>query len=237
MTNKLEALIKSVYNSWQAAQKQQQQQQGAHPDEEALACFLEGRLSEQEGEAIKAHLVSCRDCSEAFSLSLEMENLEESKLPQEVLTYIKELLAGADTGSLLEIVLQFKERAIEILRTSGDVLFGQEVLAASLLRARKIKDFRDEVIILKDFKELRVQIRVENKSGRSFDLNISVKDKETQKVIKDLRVTLIREDLELESYLTGSGAVTFEHVLLGKYKLEISGIDDKLATVLLDIKS
>lgn len=233
MKNKIEVLVKSVYQSWQAAQKQQQR---AHPDEEALACFLEGRLGEEEAQAIKAHLINCRDCSEAFSLSLEMEGLEESQLPQEVLTYIKGLLAGADTGSILEIVLQFKERAIEILRTSGDVLFGQELLAASLLRARKIKDFRDEVIILKDFKDFRVQIRVENKSGRSFDLNISVKDKETQDAIKDLRVTLIRGGLELESYLTGSGAVTFEHVLLGRYKLEISGIDDKLATVLLEIK-
>lgn len=233
--DKLEVLIKSVYKSWQSAQKQQQQ--AGHPGEEALACFLEGRLSAQEVEAVKAHLISCRDCSEALSVNLGMEPLEEKELPQEVLTYIRGMLATEDRGSLLEIALQFKERAIEILRTSGDVLFGQEVVAASLLRARKIKDFRDEVIILKDFKDLRVEIRVENKSGKAFDLRISIKHKQTQKAIKDLRVTLIREDVELESYLTDSGTVSFEHVLLGKYKLEISNIDDKLATVLLDIKS
>ncbi|MDI6605776.1 MAG: zf-HC2 domain-containing protein [Candidatus Omnitrophota bacterium] len=234
MLNKLEALIQSVYKSWQSTQSQGQQL--LHPDEEALSCFLEGRLSAEEAEALKAHLISCRDCSEAFSLNLKMEPFEEKEVPQEVLTYIRGLLTCQEMGPLLEIVLQFKEKAIEILRTSGDVLFGQEVVAASLLRARKIKDFRDEVMILKDFKDLRVEIRVENKSGGVFDLRISVKHRQTQKGIKDLRVTLIREDLELESYLADSGRVSFEHILLGNYKVEISNIDDKLATVLLDIK-
>jgi hypothetical protein len=234
MMNKLETLIQSVYKSWQSAQSRGQQ--FLHPDEETLSCFLEGRLSAEESEALKAHLIICRDCSEAFSLNLEMDPFEEKDAPQEVLTYIRGLLSCQDIGPLLEIVLQFKEKAIEIIRTSGDVLFGQEVVAASLLRARKLRDFRDEVIILKDFKDLRVEIRVENKSGGVFDLRISVKHRQTQKGIKDLRVSLIREDLEIESYLTDSGTVGFEHISLGNYKVEISNIDDKLATVLLDIK-
>ncbi|MFH0762695.1 MAG: hypothetical protein V1925_02265 [Candidatus Omnitrophota bacterium] len=238
MMDKLEDLIKAVYRNWQSAKAEEQP--AVHPDEEALACLLEGRLGPEEAEAIKAHLVTCRHCSEAFSLNLmEAQALPEKELPQETLTYIREMLGiqPQHKGPLLEIVLQFKDRAIEILRTTGDVLFGQQVLAASLLRARKIKDFKDEVIILKEFGDLRVEVRVENKPGGAFDLNISVKDKQTQKPLKDLRITLIRQDLELESYLAGSGAVSFENILLGSYKLEISNVDDKLATVVLDIKS
>lgn len=235
MKGKIEALIKEVYKSWQSAQPEQG---GSHPDEEALASLAEGRLSRGEADVLKGHLINCRHCSEALALSLEAQGgFEQVELPQEVLTYIKELLPARQNRSLLEIILRFKDKAIEILRTSGDVLLGQEVVAASLLRARKLNDFQDEVIIFKDFEELRVEIRIENKSRGSFDLNISVKDKQSQDAIKDLRITLIRDDLELESYLSGTGAVTFEHILLGRYKVEISSIESKLATVLLDIKS
>jgi hypothetical protein len=55
-------------------------------------------------------------------------------------------------------------------------------------------------------------------------------------LIKDLRVTLIRDDTELESYLSDSGKVVFEHVLLGKYMVEISNIENKLAMIEIDIK-
>jgi hypothetical protein len=66
---------------------------------------------------------------------------------------------------------------------------------------------------------------------------VLVKEKESQKVIKDLRVTLLREDLELESYLNDFGKVVFENVLLGKYTVEISTLESKLASVLLEIKT
>lgn len=133
--------------------------------------------------------------------------------------------------------MQFKQKAIEVINTTGAVLFGQELVPAALLRARKIKEFRDEVIILKEFKDITVELRVENKSGRAFDLRISVKQKQTQKALKELRVTLLKEDLELESYLTDSGSVSFEHVLLGRYKLEINSLEGKVAAVMLDIKT
>jgi uncharacterized protein YjbK len=55
--------------------------------------------------------------------------------------------------------------------------------------------------------------------------------------MKDLRVTLIKDDVELESYITDSGKVTFEHVLLGRYSVEISSVDNKIASVILDIKT
>jgi hypothetical protein len=40
----------------------------------------------------------------------------------------------------------------------------------------------------------------------------------------------------MESSLSDSGKVIFEHVLLGKYTVEISTLDKKLAGILLDIK-
>jgi len=233
MPGKLEKLIKLVYKIWKADQPQAQ---GPHPDEETLVCFLENKLSGQEYERIKTHLVRCERCSEIVATQLKLKTIEIKEVPGQLLARVKELVRQEDKISVLEIYLRLKEKVLEILNTTGDVLVGQELVPAPILRSRKIKDFKDEVTILKDFKDIRVEVKIENKLGQAFSLMIAVKEKATQRIMKDLRVTLIKDDLELESYLTSSGKVIFEHVLLGKYTVEISTVENKLASVLLDIK-
>jgi hypothetical protein len=72
--------------------------------------------------------------------------------------------------------------------------------------------------------------------GKYFNVNIQAKDKQRKVLIKDLRVTLFKEDLELESYLNDAGTVIFEHMLLGKYKIEVADLEGNLASVLLDVR-
>lgn len=233
MQDEFERLIRKVYQNWKSNQPKIPE---GHPDEETLACFIEGRLEREENEQMRAHLMSCNDCVEAFALSIGIDAGEIKETPPELLSRVKHLLASVDKPFILEIALRFKEMALELLNTSGDVLVGQELVPAPVLRSRLIKDFKDEVTILKDFKDLRVEVRIENKAGEAFNLMIRVKQKQTQNIIKDLRVTLLKDAVELESYLTESGSVTFEHILLGSYIVQISAIDRKLASVLLDIK-
>ena len=154
-----------------------------------------------------------------------------------MLKYVKNLVRPEDKPPILEIILKLKEKALELLNTTGDILVGQELVPAPVLRSRQMKDFKDEVTILKDFKDIRVEVKIENKHGEFFNVTVMVKEKETQKVIKDLRVCLLKDELELESYLNDAGKVTFEHILLGKYTVEISTLENKLASILLDIKT
>lgn len=233
MQNKLDKLIKIVYKKWKSDQPTAS---GPHPDEETLACFIEGRLPSEESDRLIAHLINCNNCLEALTVQAKLKSSEEKEVPPEIVERMKNLVMYSDKTSILEIVLILKEKALEILNTTGDILVGQELVPASVLRSRKVKDFKDEVTILKDFKDIRVEVKIENKGGQIFDLTIIAKEKQTQKLIKDLRVTLIKDDLELDSYLTDTGVVTFEHVLLGKYTVEISSLEDKVASILLDIK-
>lgn len=233
MNGGLERLVKIVYGKW----KQDSLRAGKeHPDEESLACLLEGRLTPQEAEQVKLHLLSCEDCAESFAIQLGLETKEGFDVPQELLERVKDLLKQDPATPVLEILLRLKEKALELIHATGDVLVGQELVPEPVLRSRSIKDFKDEVTVMKDFQDIRVEAKIENKGLGAFNLIVMVKQKQTQQIMKDLRVTLIKEDLELESYLTGSGSVTFEHVLLGKYTVEISTIDSKLASILLDIK-
>src|SRR3989338_2361153 len=187
----IEKLIKLVYRQWK---EDSPPIEARHPDEEVLACFLENRLSPEENEEIKTHLIICDTCSQGVSAQLALKPIEEKELPLELI-----------------------ERLLEILSTTGDVLVAGEFVPVPVLRSRKVKDFKDEVTIVKDFKDIRVEAKIENKQGRSFNLTIVARNKATQEVMKDLRVSLIKGDLEMESYLADTGRVTFEHVLLGKY--------------------
>lgn len=222
-----------VYKKWKSEQNSKNE---PHPDEEMLACFIEGRLSPEENEQIKTHLISCARCAEIFTLQAKLRLSEEKQVPQELVERVKNFVAQKAQIPILEIFLKLKEKALEVLSTTGDVLVGQELMPAPVLRSRSIKDFKDEITILKDFKDIRVEVKLENKPDQEFNVTVIAKEKQTQKIIKDLRVTLIKDDLELESHLSESGKVTFEHVLLGKYTVEISSLTEKLASILLDIK-
>lgn len=234
MEERVDKLIRAIYKRWKAGQPGIQE---AHPDEETLACFLDNRLSREESEGIKAHLIACDSCAELIAIQLRLKTVEPKKVPEELLNRVKGLVKAEDKISLLEIFLRLKEKTLEIINTTGDVLLGQELVPAPILRSRQIKDFKDEVTILKDFKDIRVEVKIENRQGEAFDVKIMVKEKDTQRIIKDLRVTLLKDEVELESYLTTSGKVIFEHILLGKYIIEISTIEDKIASILLDIKT
>lgn len=232
--NKLQQLIKIIYQKWRA---ENVQVSSVHPNEEDMACFLEGKLSVQETEQIKLHLLSCERCSEMLGIQLKLKEVQIKEIPGELIKRAKGLVVPGEKTHFLEILLRVKENILELLNTTGDVLLGQELVPAPVLRSRSIKDFKDEVTILKDFKDIRVQIKIENKGQSYFNLIVMVKEKQTSQCIKDLRVTLTKDDLELESYLSESGRVTFEHVAIGKYTVELSSTEEKLASVLLEIKT
>ena len=229
MGDNIEKLISLVYGNWQ----NRQSCVGGHPDEEDFTCFLEGKLAKEESDIIKLHIVSCRECAKTLALSLIEPGID-TEITEAQLSRLRVML-GINNPAL-EIILRLKYHFFELLHSTGDILVGQELLPAPILRARSAQDFKDEIIIFKDFQDIRVEVKVENKGAQYFNLYITAREKTTQKVIKNLRISLISDEHELESHLTDSGCVFFEHILLGKYKLDITSVDHNLATILLDIK-
>ncbi len=232
MTDKLDGLVKAVYQRWQKGAGPRD----AHLDEEAMACFFNSCVSSEESEQIMAHLAVCAACAERLALSLSVESAELKDVPVELLDKVREILNLKGRVSSLEIFLRLKEDLLEIINVTGDILLGQELVPAPILRSRNIKDFKDEVTILKDFKDIRLEVRVENKKEKYFNVTIKAKQKQSSRPFKDLRMTLIKEGVELESYFSDFGSVIFEHILFGKYSLEVSSASGKLASVVLDIR-
>lgn len=233
MEDYLEELVRAFYKKQEASGGGTG---GIHPAEEEIACFMEGRLSTDDAAALKAHLASCATCAELLKTQLRLRETEEAVVPQDLIDFAKGLVKGAGGLFSLEVCLKTKERFWELLSTTGDVVVGNELVPAPVLRGRKVNAFKDEITILKDIKDIRVEMKIENSGEGAFNLSVSLKERATSGIIKDLRVSLIKDDLELESYLAGSGRVVFEHVLTGRYQVEISGLADKIASILLDIR-
>lgn len=233
MDDRLERLAKVAYREWK---KDFLKMNKPHLDEETLACFMEGKLSPKENDSLKSHILQCSRCAEILAVQMKIKSHEEKEVPAELIDSLKTLVKEQLSAGILEIFLRCKEALLEVVNTSGDVLVGQELVPAPVLRSRNIKDFKDEVTILKDFKEVRVEAKVENERGCAFSLTVVVKEKNTQELIKGLRMALLKDEVELESYATDSGRTCFEHVLLGHYVVEIMDANRTLASVVLDIK-
>jgi hypothetical protein len=234
MQDKVESIIKKVLKNKALVVREGL---GEHPEDGIFACYLEGKLESKEEELFRKHVTLCPACSLKLSLDIQSSVTDNQDIPAKLQESICSSLGLQDKDLILEIALKVKDKIIEIINTTGEVLVGQELVAAPLLRSRQIKDFKDEVTILKDFKNLVVEVKLENKSGKFFDAAVLVKKKDTLKTINDLRVTLYKQGVELESYIASTGMVTFENILLGKYRIEISGAKDKFASIALEVKT
>ncbi len=228
----MEELVKAVYRRWKADNPVSGP---LHPDENVLACYLEDKLDKSEKERLKAHLVHCASCAELIGLSLNIEEDKMAVVPQALMQEVMQFLPDSQ-NCWLDVVLRLKDKAWEIIQSNADVLLGQELVPASLLRSRQISKLKEEVVLLKDFKLVRLEVRLNNKEDSKFNVAINVKDKFTQKSKPGLRVALFQNDLELESYATDTGSVTFENILPGKYRVDIS-TQGSVACVSLDVSA
>ena len=210
---------------------------GGHPGEEALACFLEDKLAPEDRLFIERHLVSCPVCSEYVGVRLKMPAALPREVPGDLLEKTKGLVIKEYGEELFDIFLKLKGKVVEIIKTSGDVLVGQELIPAPVLRSRQINNLKDEAVILKDFQTISIEARFKNNSARNFDLTVSVKDKQSHKLIRGLRVTLLKGDLELESYASEGTSVIFRGILPGVYAVEITKKGEKVAVVEIKVEA
>ena len=259
MFNNFEKIIRFIYRERKSSAAFMSQD---HPSEEEMACFLDDKLPVNDKQMMIKHLIGCGVCTEYLSTQLKIQPHLSLDVPAPLLEKIKKLILQETGENLLEIFLKLKDRALEIIQTTGDVLLGQELIPAPILRSRKINEFKEEVSILKDLQHIRVTAKIQYKSTQSFNLTITVTDKwpqghglasnsqshrpqghglasnsQSQRVDKNLRITLIKDDLELESYINDSGSGFFENILSGDYIVEISRQGQREAVIDLKVQA
>jgi len=210
----------------------------SHPDAATLACFLEGRLSQQESREFKRHIVSCETCAERLAVSVSLSEPGDIAVAAGLLQALQKRLSERISQNILEINLLLKDRALELINTTGEIFPGEEIIPDAVFRAGKPIEFRDQLIVCHDFKDVRIEIRIENKHTRHTRVSVLLKDRLNRRPLRnDSRVTLAREGVELESNCIDSGRVCFEDVAPGSYSVAISIANKVIASVLLNMRS
>jgi len=206
-----------------------------HLDDETLACLFEDKLPPEQRDSALKHLIECGRCAECLSAQLEIQPHLSKDVPVYLLERVRRLVLGG--MDILEILLNLKERAWEIIQAGGDVLVGQELVPAPVLRSRQIDNFKDSLSIIKDLRESRVLVKLESKGAGYFNLSVDARDKQGREIKKDLRMTLKKSEIELESYLGDGGVCVFENLKPGDYNVEIIRGSCPIAIIDLKVKA
>jgi len=235
MFSNFEKIARVIYQEWKASTGDFAIRE--HPDEEALACFIDGKLSQADKDSIQGHLLKCDKCTEYLCAQLKIEPHLSKDIPFSLLEKTRKIIGSDIKENIFDIFLKLKDKAWEIIQTSGDVLVGQELVPAPVLRSRHINEFKEEVSILKDLQGVRILAKLESKNNKVFNLVVNIKDKQGKGVNKGLRVTLIKDGVELESYVSDMGSSVFERVLPGDYRVEIAQGTRLVAIIDLKVKA
>ncbi len=209
----------------------------AHPNEEVMAGFLAGTLSPAEQKSVQIHLAACPACNALLTLALKAGKEEgELEPPQELIAEAKAAFDPVPEAGPLELAVRLRDFFLELVSTTGDVLVGQELIPAPVLRSRQIREFKEQLVVLKDFNDLRVELKLVSRRASFVSIYISAREKPSLEPANGLRVSLVRAEVELESYIVDSGKASFEQIEAGQYLLKIQRSGELLAQVQLDVR-
>ena len=228
----IEEVIRMIYGLYR---KRHNQGNSPCPDEETLVCFSEGGLSKNEIKKIQDHLISCHRCAETVSLFCQRFE-EGKKVPEFLIKKAKSLVEQKPLSNILEIVLALKEKALQILGTTGDVILDNEIIPLPVLRSRQISEFPEEIKLIKEFQNIKITLHIQKKDKDKIRINLDLVDKVSLQPLSDLRLALLKDTQELESYAAVSGNAVFDKVGFGRYVIVILRKDDKLGIINLEIK-
>ena len=95
-----------------------QEETSDHPDEDAIAAFVEGRIAEADSQSLVSHLVNCASClhltAELIRGEPELDEVSSAAMPEESVGRLQQILDRI-SGSLVpsvgeEAVFAYEEK-------------------------------------------------------------------------------------------------------------------------------
>ncbi len=211
------------------------------PDDETVACYIDGLLPLKEKASIDKHLMACSDCQEAFAIHKEVADQQKvgvlAPVPEYLVEAAKNIRAGQKGVNFLDIAVTVVEDFVQGLKTTGDIIagVGQDLQYAGAMRGAN-EEKVSSVVVRKVIEDVCVEVEVSRSTGDLSNVVLRVSDNVRKTPRTDLRATLILDDTELKSYVTEGGTRSFENLRPGKYVIQIADIKKILGVVGLEIK-
>jgi len=210
------------------------------PDEEQLADYLEGRLSEKERSYMEKHLAGCEICLEGLAVITRLaqgrDQFELDYVSNEVTETAVRLVTSQTVMAQDSLMEKFKGSVRNIGSAMSDVLCpkqGQRWQPAPVRGSETI--ISDDCVCLKvSFEEIKTEIEIEKTESGSA--HIRVKPHKAGKYNRILRITLKQGKREVASYLLDGLYVLFEDIPFGHYSISLAQHGVTLGTYIFEIK-
>ena len=224
--------------------------------DEDIVFYFDGVLSDDERRRIEKHISLCGECRETLKEHAEIAGQIDdecmSAVPEHIIKKTVEMMTPLVHGrNLFDVVVRLKERALQVINTTGSILKGAvaergdvvfvPIIGASLagvsFRSEK-KPENCDIAIRKEFSSIVLTAELNRSGQNSTDLTLHITGKDSSVKLSDIRVTMKKGARTYESALIKYGKKVFEDVTPGAYLIEVKdGGDNLMGSVKLDLTS
>ena len=204
------------------------------PDEEMLASYLIGVLTEVARAELEAHLSDCAICLDDLSAAYKtaQEN-ERGTVSQRALERAMALVLPArGEPDFLELVVRLVKDSIELVTTSGQLA---SATAPAEIRGKGKSPDGGILQVEKELEKFRITVEVERTEAELCQVAVKVKPK-AGSVADGIRLSLVCEGREQASYLARQGGAIFDRIPPGEYRLAVSQAGRPVGSMRLTIK-
>ncbi|MBI2986046.1 MAG: zf-HC2 domain-containing protein [Deltaproteobacteria bacterium] len=220
----IERILRHLLNK-----KQRSRERVGCPEEESLAGYLSGTLSENEREKIEVHLADCSSClNEIVTVHKASQETMAEKVPQDLIERAMSLVRPArGPENFLDLVVRVVKGSLELVSTSG-----RPILAAAPVAVRGEKGPVESGVIEVEqgMERFKVGVEVEPVEPGLCRVVVSVTE-EGRGVGESLRMSLFSGGRERASYLAREGKIAFDRIPRGEYNLAISDTGIPVGTI------
>lgn len=201
-------------------------------DEESLAAYLQGDLTDVRRRKIEEHLAACSHCLDELVAAYQAaQQSEVDTVPQPVLQRVIGLIPSTRKQiDVLHLVVRLVRNMLELVSTSGEL-----VPATTPAGIRGKSPGPGTLHVAKDLHKVRVTVEVERTEGELCQVTVNVTPT-AGAVAEGLRVSMLSGDREQASYLARQGKAIFERISPGDYLLAVTEAGNSLGTIELSIK-
>ncbi len=193
-------------------------------EEELLAGYIDGHLSEKEKAKIERHLSDCETCLQALVISEDMlKRTDLSQLqnvPERLTTAALNLIRTREKPRPEALKNIFKQSTQGLLTRVSDIvtsMTGPQPKFATVRGGRSSAN-NGKAMIEKSFNGLKVEIEIEKTAQAKAHIKVRFPNFDGQS--EGIRVTLKKNDREVSSFLVdNTKQIFFEDIPLDHYSL------------------
>ena len=188
---------------------------------EIIADYLEGRLGSQGRESVEVHLAQCRSCLEDVIVARQVFHQRSADcmkaVPPAVTQRAVAGLDGTNGGTLWDLLsARLKAFFLEGSRLLHGIGYPfPDALAP--VRGSKVKVSDDLVLLAQSFAGLDTEIEIEKIDSCQANVKVTIFGTDAEPF--PVRVSLVKNEREVASYLVGRQAAFFDALPFGHYAL------------------